>query len=82
MDIQSKEDLIDILKNNIVNVKFTKADGSERVMRCTLREDIAVSYTKKTDKEKEKNDNIVPVWDLEKEAWRSFRFDSILEVDK
>lgn len=82
MAIPSKEDLIQLLKEHFVNVKFTKTDGTERIMKCTLREDTALQYTKKTEKEKIKNDNIVSVWDLEKSGWRSFRYDSILEVYK
>lgn len=82
MDILSKQDLINALKEHEITVKFTKTDGTERIMKCTLREDTVVPYTKKTETEKVKNDNIVSVWDLDKNSWRSFKYDSILEVYK
>ena len=37
--------------------------------------------TKETEKEDKKvNEEVLAVWDLEKEAWRSFRLDSISNV--
>lgn len=75
---------LDELKTSLragpVLVTFTKADGTERTMRCTLQEGVVVPHEKKTERVKESNDNIVPVWDLEKSAWRSFKFDAIKHV--
>ena len=78
----SKTNIINMLNNGIVNVKFTKTDGSERVMKCTLMESFVKPHEKKTDREKKENDNIVSVWDIEKEGWRSFRYDSIISINK
>lgn len=68
-----------LLKSDIVTIKFKKADGSERAMKCTLKEDMVP----KSDKEskKQRSDSALPVWDIEKESWRSFRYDSILSVE-
>ena len=84
MDMQtlSKSNILNMLQSGIVNVKFTKADGSERLMKCTLAEGIVVLHEKKTDREKTVNDNIMSVWDVEKNGWRSFRLDSVLEIYK
>lgn len=84
MDMQtlSKSNILNMLQSGIVNVKFTKADGSERLMKCTLAEGIVVPHEKKTDREKTVNDNIMSVWDVEKNGWRSFRLDSVLEIYK
>jgi hypothetical protein len=49
-------------------------------MICTLREDIVVPHEKKTERVKEINENVLAVWDCEKNAWRSFRVDSIIGV--
>jgi hypothetical protein len=49
-------------------------------MKCTLRNDVVVPYEKKTDIVREGKDNIMPVWDLEAEAWRSVNVDTIKEV--
>ena len=51
-------------------------------MKCTLAEGIIKPHEKKTDREKVPNDNILSVWDIEKDGWRSFRIDSVLEIYK
>lgn len=82
MDTLSKSNIVNMLHNGIINVKFTKKDGTERVMKCTLLENIIKPYEKTTEREKKVNEDILSVWDVEKDAWRSFRYDSILEVYK
>lgn len=83
MVIESKDVLISLLKSEIVEVKFNKVDGTERIMKCTLREDSVIPY-EKTSKghEKKVNENIISVWDLENDGWRSFRFDSVISFHK
>ena len=77
----SKSNVIRLLKAGIIGVKFTKADGTERTMKCTLLEGYIKPYERKTeDKERVVNDDIISVWDIEKDAWRAFRYDSLLEV--
>ena len=71
------------LYNDKCRVRFTKKDGSERIMICTLCPEFlplqtAFDLEEAAGKNKE---NLVVVWDLEKEAWRSFRFDSILDFE-
>jgi hypothetical protein len=70
------------LNTNIVTVKFTKKDGTERVMRCTLQKEFlpAVDTLDEAVSKRNKSVETVAVWDLEKEAWRSFRLDSVLEM--
>jgi hypothetical protein len=68
------------LKFGPVEVTFTKKDGTERTMKCTLKEDLMLPYEKKTDRVKEENKETLAVYDLEKESWRSFRLDSITKV--
>lgn len=75
-----RDKLINILKNGTATVKFTKTNGEERVMQCTLKESVVQDYEKKTERVKQHNPEILSVWDVEKNAWRSFRFDSIKEV--
>ena len=78
----SKTNIIRMLESGIVNVKFTKTDGTEREMKCTLMEQFAKPHVKKTDREKKQNDNILAVWDVDKEDWRSFRLDSVISITK
>ena len=69
------------LRMGPVKVTFTKKDGTERVMNCTLQEGVVVPHEKTTDRVKEENTEILAVWDIDKSAWRSFRLDSIKTVE-
>lgn len=64
-----------------VSVTFVKKDGTERVMNCTLKSDLTKDYEKKTDRVKTVNEETCPVFDLEKQEWRSFRFDTVTKVE-
>lgn len=63
-----------------VKITFRKVSGEERVIYCTLEEGVAVPHEKTTDRIKKQNDDVCPVWDIDKGAWRSFRYDSITKV--
>ena len=64
-----------------LKVTFTKKDGTERVMNCSLQEGVIVPHEKTTERVKEESSDILAVWDLDKKAWRSFRLDSIKSVE-
>ncbi|UTS52167.1 hypothetical protein [Synechococcus phage BUCT-ZZ01] len=85
----SKETLQNLLRNGIVEVKFTKVDGSTRVMRGTLSQTIipeefipkakpveegAVVEVKPEDPE------LVRLFDVDAQGWRSLKTPKILEV--
>ena len=73
-----------VLRDGEVTVTFEKNDRTERVMRCTLSENIipiSTETTKAVVKKKEPNPDVLPVWDIESNGWRSFRFDSIKKVE-
>ena len=78
----SKTNVMNMLHSGIVNIKFTKTDGSKRHMKCTLMDAFIKPHEKKTDRDKKINENIISVWDVDKEGWRSFRFDSIISINK
>jgi hypothetical protein len=71
------------LKFGPVTIVFTKKDGSERVMKCTTNptyimfKDPAILESKR---EKKVNEDVMPVYDMESNAWKSFRWDSIKSV--
>lgn len=74
------EELRKLLKTDLVTVIFTKKDGTSREMHCTTISEylpeIARSIVNMPPKE-----DIVTVWDLEQNAWRSFMFSSILSIE-
>lgn len=81
MDQGTYDWFLNVLSTHIVQVMFKKQDGTERVMNCTLRPDLVVPYEKKSDKVKKPNLDIVPVWDLDKSEWRSFKISSLVYIN-
>ena len=75
--IMNRKELIEKLQSNVVQIIFTKKDGSIRVMSCTLDSNI-VPPSKPTNRKK--NDEILPVWDLQKGAWRTFRLENVKSI--
>jgi len=68
-------------------VVFTKTNGEKREMVCTLRSDLIPSSTEHDLQEeqpqkrkKKQNPDILAVWDLDKNEWRSFRYDSVTYI--
>jgi hypothetical protein len=73
-----KEQIKQLLSKHVVSISFKKVDGTERKMLCSLKKDILpIVESKETTKKKPENENVLPVWDLEKNAFRSFRLDSL-----
>ena len=72
--------LISHLRMGPVQVTFNKTDGTERVMNCTLQEGVAIREEKKTDRIKTVNPNVLAVYDLDANGWRSFRVDSVKQI--
>ena len=85
--IPTRQELLELLSKEVVNVTFDKLSGDERTMTCTLipsmlppaqRED-KLSQTKIRNLE----DKVFVVWavDIEPSAWRSFRYDRVKKVE-
>lgn len=65
-------------------VTFTKKDGTERAMRCTLAESrIPADKAPKSSEEatSQTSGSTVRVFDTEVNEWRSFRWDSVTKVE-
>lgn len=75
-----REWLLEVLRTGKITVKFTKKDGSERKMLCTLSENEIPSEKSPKNTGKAKNDDVIPVFDVEKQEWRSFRIDSVVSI--
>lgn len=81
----TKDEMVKLLKEKVVTVKFKKKDETIRKMICTLSEDYLPEsgdlIEGQEKKHKKDNPNTIPVWDLEKLGWRSFRVDSVVEYE-
>jgi hypothetical protein len=85
-----------LLNKQEITVSFTKADGTDRDMKCTLNWDLIPAKEVKTTvgpvdgivKEsakprhapKEPDPAVIKVFDLEAQAWRSFRMDRLKKI--
>jgi len=79
-----KSKIIDMLHNETVNIAFTKVNGEERIMHCTLQEDLLPQQvdTEEAVQKKKPNPDVLAVWDVEAKGWRSFRWDSLKTVNE
>jgi len=79
-----------LLQKGTITVTFVKADGAVRDMNCTLDweqipadkqpQDVPVEKLLETKKRKEPDEHSLRVFDLEKQEWRSFRFDRLQKI--
>ena len=76
--IMNREILIKNLQKRTMRITFTKVNGEERVMDCTLQEHILPPTNPDNRKE---NEEVLPVFDINKGEWRSFRLDSITNIE-
>jgi hypothetical protein len=60
-----------------VLVTFTKADGSERTMRCTKRSSSIPQDKTPKGTGRSSPEGTERVFDLDKQEWRSFKWDSV-----
>jgi hypothetical protein len=81
IDENEKNWLKSLLKEGIVQIVFEKADGTLREMNCTLAESVIPSEKAPKNSGKAKNDNVLAVFDVDKSEWRSFRYDSVKELN-
>ncbi len=79
-----------VLQDGPVLVEFVKADGTTRVMNCTLNEAHGAIYTVNENKQvpveqahkpPKVNNDTCKVWDIDQGAWRSFRWDRLKRIE-
>lgn len=78
----NREEMITELQQRECRVIFTKINGEERNMVCTLQEDV-LPPAKKDDPLTQKkvravNEQTIVAWDVNKSAFRSFRVDNVI----
>ena len=79
---QGRDWLKSILNDGVATIHFLKSDGTVREMKCTLDRKIVPQVVKEeTKKTKVASPDVLPVYDIEAQGWRSFRWDSIIKVD-
>ena len=82
---QIRTEMIKELQTGTKVVTFTKVNGEQRVMTCTLDPSIIPVATKEDPLSQKKvrsvSDEVLPVWDVNANGWRSFRIDSVVSFE-
>lgn len=78
----TKEDVKALLHDGVCEITFTKVNGEERVMKCTLNEKLLPAQIDLEEaiqnKSKKSNPDVYAVYDVVANGWRSFRWDSLI----
>lgn len=86
---EKRKELSEMLHNHICEVTFTKVNGEQRVMPCTLKEGVvppAPVHVTNTEnpidfpKVKKQNPETMSVFCTDKKEWRSFRVANVTNV--
>ena len=67
-----QEELVELLRQGVVRVRFTRSDGTEREMRCTLHSNYLPPPKPGATASEPKPDLIV-CWSVDSDGWRSFK---------
>ncbi len=83
--MDEKTELLGRLRQNRMKVTFKKADGTLRVMRCSLLKadlDNALLFFAgaRQSANSDEDDPRIIVWDLDKADWRSFNADTVVSA--
>jgi len=83
--IPTRNELMETLRKEVLEVTFKKLNGDERKMPCTLITSF-LPPAKKDDplsqkKVRELSDKVCAVWAVESKAFRSFRYDRVTKVE-
>ena len=76
-----RDAILPALRQGVVKVAFQKADGSDRIMRCTLsREHLPPLPEGRDDKKRmpKRSPHTLVAWDVEADGWRSFNLSSVV----
>ena len=73
----NRDEMLNELRQRDCRVIFKKANGEERDMICTLRED-ALPANFSSEEAKKYSEETIRVIDIASGEWRSFRIDSVI----
>lgn len=77
----TKQSVAELARENVIRVTFTKSDGTERIMVCSLMNQYLPPIMEDAEVITKDNPNVLAVMDLQARSWRSFRINSIIKVE-
>ena len=82
----NKQDISKQLQKSVKTVSFKKVNGEIRHMNCTLmveympQRPLVTETIEPVKPPRKQNDATLSVWDVSAKGWRSFRIDSVFDV--
>jgi len=78
-----KSKVLELMHTEIVDIEFTKKDGTVRHMTCTLKPDSLPAQVDLEEhvQKKTPNANTLAVFDTINQGWRSFTWSSLMRVN-
>lgn len=80
----TKNEIVELMKTQIVEVVFEKVDGTLRTMDATLCDTIIPEQPAKSEdvnRNRKPNEAVQVVWDAAIQEWRTFRWASVKRVN-
>lgn len=79
----TKSELIEQLQTGVYEVTFTKVNGDNRVMPCTLMADHLPEFgTKKESDPVDTDLDRISVWCTDADAWRAFKPSKLISFER
>lgn len=77
----NREAIVEMLREGVVRVKFTKKDGEVRDMKCTLLSSHIPDDKQLKGTAGPIDESVVRVYDIVAEGWRSFLVSNVLSIE-
>ena len=74
----TRKEIKELLRDRVAEIMFTKKDGTERIMNCTLASEfIPEDMTPKGLSVKARSKDVLAVFDTDNNGWRSFLLENV-----
>jgi len=78
----SRNELRDLLAENVLKVTFDKKNGEKRIMTCTLKKDVLPPTPTNTKRIYKESQQSISVWDMNANGWRAFCIENVKDIEK
>jgi hypothetical protein len=76
------QEVLSILRSGLCEITFTKKDGTERTIVGTLNDELIPDDKKPKGEDRVHSTEVQPVYEVELDQWRSFRWDTLISYRK
>lgn len=77
----TRDEMMETLRKQTVRVVFTKIDGEQRDMMCTLGEEFIPDNKRPNGNGKAPPESVIRAFDVNKQEWRAFRVENVVSFN-